>query len=61
MLRLPADLFELFTVSGVINSHLGSMTSAMRAAALSVMVASAMLGRFQVPMRRLARFGVISD
>jgi Na+/H+-dicarboxylate symporter len=60
LLRLPADLFELFTVSGVINSHLGSMTAAMHAAALSVIVASAMLGRFHLAVRRLARFGVVS-
>jgi Na+/H+-dicarboxylate symporter/ABC-type amino acid transport substrate-binding protein len=60
LLRLPSDLFELFTVSGVINSHMGSMTAAMHAAALSVLVASAMLGRFHVPLRRLGRFGVVS-
>lgn len=60
LLRLPSDLFELFTVSGVVNSHLGSMTAAMHAAALSVLVAAAMLGRFHASVRRLVRFGVVS-
>jgi Na+/H+-dicarboxylate symporter len=60
LLHLPADLFELFTVSGVVNSHLGSMAAAMHTSALSVMVASAMLGLARVHIRPLMRFGVLS-
>jgi Na+/H+-dicarboxylate symporter len=60
LLRLPADLFELFTVSGVVNSHLGSMAAAMHTSALSVMVASAMLGMTRLHIRPLLRFGVVS-
>jgi len=60
LLRLPSDLFELFTVSGVVNRHIGAMTAAMHTAALSVMVAAAMLGRLQVSLHRLVRFAVVS-
>jgi Na+/H+-dicarboxylate symporter/ABC-type amino acid transport substrate-binding protein len=60
LLRLPSDLFELFTVSGVVNSHLGAMTAAMHFAALSVIVAAAMLGQLHVSVRHLVRFGVVS-
>lgn len=60
LLHLPSDLFELFTVSGVVNSHLGSMAAAMHAAALSLLVAAAMLGQLHVSVRRLVRFGLVS-
>jgi ABC-type amino acid transport substrate-binding protein len=60
LLRLPSDLFELFTVSGVVNSHLGSMAAAMHAAALSLLVAAAMLGQLHVSVRHLVRFGIVS-
>ena len=41
------------------NRHMGAMTAAMHTAALSVMVAAAMLG-LQVSLHRLARFAVVS-
>ena len=60
LLRLPADVFELFTVSSVVNSRLGSMVAATHTAALSVLVASAMLGTFRMHLRSLVRFLVIT-
>jgi Na+/H+-dicarboxylate symporter/ABC-type amino acid transport substrate-binding protein len=60
LLHLPADLFELFTVSGVVNSHFGAMTAAMHAASISVIVGAATLGLLRVNARRLVRFGVLT-
>ena len=60
LLHLPADLFELFTVSGVINSHFGAMTAAMHMAGVSVMVGAAALGLLRIEPRRLVRFGVVT-
>lgn len=60
LLRLPADLFELFTVSSVVNSHFGAMAAATHVAALSLLVATAMLAGFRIVPARLARFVVIT-
>jgi Na+/H+-dicarboxylate symporter/ABC-type amino acid transport substrate-binding protein len=60
LLRLPADLFEVFTVSSVVNSRLGSMTAATHTAALGVIVAIAMMDGLRVPLRRIARFGLVT-
>jgi Na+/H+-dicarboxylate symporter/ABC-type amino acid transport substrate-binding protein len=60
LLQLPADLFSLFSVSSVLNSHLGSMAAAAHTAALSVLVAAAMLGRLRLSFRHLARFVIVT-
>jgi Na+/H+-dicarboxylate symporter len=56
LLRLPADLFGLFTVSSVVNTRFGAMTAAAHTAALSLLVAAAMLDEFEMSARRLIRF-----
>ena len=60
LLHLPADLFDLFSVSSVLNSRLGSMAAAAHVAALGVVVAAAMLGAVHVSIRRVARFVVVT-
>ena len=60
LLRLPADLFEFFTMSSVVNSHLGAMTAAAHTAALSIVIAAASVGLFRMTIVRLARFVVAS-
>lgn len=60
LLQLPADLFTLFSVSGVLNSHLGAMAAAMHNATVSVLVGAGMLGRLHLSLRRVVRFGVMS-
>jgi Na+/H+-dicarboxylate symporter len=57
LVKLPADVFELFTMSSVVNSRFGSMTAAAHTAALSVLVAAAILGTLRVSARQqIARF-----
>jgi Na+/H+-dicarboxylate symporter/ABC-type amino acid transport substrate-binding protein len=60
LLRLPADLFELFSMSSVLNSRLGAMTAATHTAALGVILAAAMLGDLHFPIRRLVRFVTVT-
>jgi hypothetical protein len=60
LLRLPSDLFELFTVSGVVNSHLGSMAAAMHAAACRCWSRRRCSGSCTCPVRHLVRFGIVS-
>ena len=60
LVRLPADLFDLFTMSGVLNSRFGSLVATMHTAALSMLVAASLLGVLRVSARRLVRLGVMS-
>ncbi len=60
LLHLPEDLFELFSVSGVINSRLGSMAAATHVAALGVIIAAALLGHVRIVVRQLMRFVLLT-
>jgi Na+/H+-dicarboxylate symporter/ABC-type amino acid transport substrate-binding protein len=59
--RLPTDLFELFTISSIVNTRFGAMTAAAHTAALSVLVAAAMLHEFTISARRLIRFVLMTS
>jgi Na+/H+-dicarboxylate symporter len=60
LVRLPADLFQLFIVSSVVNSRFGSAAAAMHTFALALLGAHLMAGRLRVDRRRLAGFAVSS-
>ncbi len=60
LVRLPADLFQLFMMSGIINSHFGSGASVMHTMAIALIGAFLMSGRVRVHARRLLRFVLIS-
>ena len=61
LVRLPADLFQLFVVSSVANSRFGSAAAAMHTLALALIAAHLMAGRLRVDRRRLLGFGVASS
>lgn len=56
LLRLPADLMQLFTVSGIVNSHFGSMAAAMHTFVFAILGAWLMAGRASFNSVRLLRF-----
>jgi Na+/H+-dicarboxylate symporter/ABC-type amino acid transport substrate-binding protein len=58
LVRLPADLFQLFMVSSVVNSRLGSAAAAMHVFALALLGAHLMAGRLRVDVKRLAGVAV---
>jgi Na+/H+-dicarboxylate symporter/ABC-type amino acid transport substrate-binding protein len=60
LLHLPADLFELFSVSSILNARFGAMTSAAHIAALGVVIAAAMLGAIHISFRHLARYVIVT-
>jgi ABC-type amino acid transport substrate-binding protein len=60
LLHLPADLFDLFSVSSVLNSRFGSMAAAAHVAALGVVMPAAMVGAFHFSLRRLVRFVIVT-
>jgi len=59
LLHLPADLFNLFSVSSVLNVRFGALVATMHTAALSMLVAASLLGRFRVRRRQLVRMAII--
>jgi len=56
VVRLPADLFQLFVVSSVLNGRFGSAAAAMHTLALALLAAYLMAGRLRVDKARLAGF-----
>jgi ABC-type amino acid transport substrate-binding protein len=58
--RVPSDLFELFLVTGVINSRFATLMAAMFVLTLTLLGAFSMNGLIQVKARRILRFGVVS-
>jgi Na+/H+-dicarboxylate symporter len=55
LLRLPADLFNLFTMSSVVNARFGALVATMHTASLSMLVAAGLLGLLRVNIGRLAK------
>jgi Na+/H+-dicarboxylate symporter/ABC-type amino acid transport substrate-binding protein len=60
LVRVPADLFQLFVVSSVTNSRFGSAVAAMHTFVLALLGAHLMAGRLRVDRRRLLGFGAAS-
>lgn len=60
LMRLPADLIDLFTVSSVVNSRLGSMVAAAHMAALAILLTAAVLGRLRLTAARIGRYVLVS-
>ena len=60
LLHLPADLFELFSISSILNSRFGAMTSAAHIAALGVVIAAAMMGAIRISPRHLLRYLLVT-
>jgi Na+/H+-dicarboxylate symporter/ABC-type amino acid transport substrate-binding protein len=56
LVRLPADLFQLFVVSSVVNSRFGSAAAAMHTFVLALLGAHLMAGRLRVDRKRLLGF-----
>jgi len=60
MMRLPADLFQIYMAVDVLASRFGTMLAAMHTASLALMGACAMGGIFSVQWKRLQVFLVIT-
>lgn len=60
MAKLPADLFNLFAVSSVVNARFGSAAAAMHTFALALLGAHFMAGRPVPGVRRLATFAAVT-
>lgn len=56
LFRIPADTFQLFLASGVINAHFGTLLAAMHTLAVGVLGACATAGLLHIRRRRLFRY-----
>ncbi len=56
LLRIPEDLFQMFLVSGVVNSHVGSGAGVMHTMAVAVIGSYLMVHRFPKNVGKLFRF-----
>ena len=60
LFRIPADTFQLFLASGVINSRFGTLVAAMHTLAVALLGSCAMAGTLRWDRRRMVRFLVIT-
>ncbi len=60
LFRIPADTFQLFLATGVINSRFGSLLAAVHTVAVALLGTAAVAGAVRLDARRLARFTVIT-
>ena len=59
-LKLPADLFQLFVTSGVVNARVGSLVAAVHTLAVAVLGTCAAAGALRIEARKLVRFAIIT-
>src|SRR6185503_5763354 len=60
LFRIPADTFQLFLATGVVNSRVGTLVAAMHTVTVALLGACAISGTLRVDVRRLARYLVIT-
>ena len=60
LLRIPADLFQMFLVSGIINSQFGSAAAVMHTMTVAVIGAFLMSRPLRLHMAKLLRFAMIT-
>ena len=60
LLRIPADLFELFILSDTLIGRFGVLLAAMHTLALALLGTFAMNGRLRFQGRKLAQYGVLT-
>ena len=58
--QIPADMFQLFIVSGVLNSRFGTLLAAMHTLVLGILVASAVIGGLTINIKKLINFTIIT-
>jgi len=60
LFRIPADTFQLFLASGVVNSRVGTLVAAMHTLAVALLGTCAMTGALRWERRRMVRYLTIT-
>ena len=58
--QIPADMFQLFVVSSVLNSRFGTLLAAMHTLVLGLLVACAVTGGLTIKPKKIFRFAVVT-
>ena len=59
--RIPADTFQLFLATGVVNSRVGSLVAAVHTITVALLVACAVTGHLRVQRRPLLAYAVVTS
>lgn len=59
-LEIPADMFQLFLVTGIVVGRFGAMLAALHIVALGIIVSLAMSGKLQLSVKRTLRYTFIT-
>jgi Na+/H+-dicarboxylate symporter/ABC-type amino acid transport substrate-binding protein len=60
LFHIPADMFQLFLVAGILNSRFGSLIAAMHTLVLGLLVTCAVTGHLRFNLFRIFRFMIIT-
>jgi Na+/H+-dicarboxylate symporter/ABC-type amino acid transport substrate-binding protein len=60
LMRIPADTFNLFVATGILNSRFGALTSAMYMVAIALTGAYALTGKLRLSTSRILYYGVVT-
>jgi Na+/H+-dicarboxylate symporter len=60
LFRIPADTFQLYLATGVINARFGALLAAVHTVAVALLGSAAITGHLRLDVRRLARFTVVT-
>jgi Na+/H+-dicarboxylate symporter len=60
LFHIPADTFQLFLATGVINSRFGTLVAAVHTVVLSLLGACAVMGTLAVNIRGIVRYAVVT-
>jgi Na+/H+-dicarboxylate symporter/ABC-type amino acid transport substrate-binding protein len=58
--HIPADTFQLFLATGIVNARFGTLVAAMHTLTLGLLGTCALAGLWQVSGRKLLRYGLVS-
>jgi Na+/H+-dicarboxylate symporter/ABC-type amino acid transport substrate-binding protein len=58
--RIPADTFQLFIATSVINSRIGTLVAAVHTITIGLLGSAALIGALQLQPRRLLRYAMIT-
>jgi proton glutamate symport protein len=60
LFRIPADTYQLFLATSVVNARFGTLMSAVHTAAVALLGTCAVMGALKVERRRVLRFAVVT-
>ena len=58
--QLPADMFQLFVISSILNSRFGTLLAAMHTLVLGILIACAVTGGLTISPKKIFRFAVVT-